>query len=172
VKNVTAVMSLHSSLPDLAEKSIVMEVAATIHHIFSVSISQEDAGAKNIVSSGKRIPFTVTSPPEFGGSETDWSPEHLMAASVASCYSNTFCFFSKLLKIKVHSFSMEVEMEVEKEKKGPFIATRFILRPEIKFAEAISGDTIDNLLKKAKKYCIISNSVKGEVIIQPQIEIC
>jgi organic hydroperoxide reductase OsmC/OhrA len=146
-----------------------MEAPTKVSHTFSVSIKKESTLGGGILSSGKRSPFVVASPPEFGGTDTDWSPEHLLAASIASCYSNTFFYFAKLLKIKVHSLNVDAEMEVEKEDKGPFTATRFILHPEIKLAEPSSKETIDALLEKTKKYCIISNSVKGEIIVQPNI---
>jgi organic hydroperoxide reductase OsmC/OhrA len=169
---VTCVIFSGEKLTDLALKIKVMEVATKVQHTFSVSIRHEETLSENIMSSGKRIPIKVTPPPEFGGSDMDWSPEHLLAASLASCYSNTFFHFTRLLKIKVENFSVKIEMEVEKEEKGPFTTGRFILYPKITFTAPVSQSAIDNLLEKTKKYCIISNSVKGEVIIQPQIEIC
>jgi organic hydroperoxide reductase OsmC/OhrA len=147
-----------------------MEVATKVQHIFSVSVNREVNKCDNIVSSGQRAPLTITPPPEFGGKDLEWSPEHLLAAAVASCYSNTFFHFARLLKIKIENFSVKIEMEVEKEEKDPFTASRFILYPRIIFAETVHQSMIDNLLEKTKKYCIISNSVKGKVIVRADIK--
>jgi len=148
-----------------------MEVATKVSHTFSVSLKWDNAVNGAVVRSGKRTPLVVASPPEFGGTDTAWSPEHLLAASVSSCYSTTFFYFAKLFKVKVRSFSVEVEMEIEKGDKGPFVAHRFILRPKIKLAGATEQSVIDTLLEKTIQYCIISNSVKGEEIVEATIEV-
>jgi organic hydroperoxide reductase OsmC/OhrA len=147
-----------------------MEVATKVHHTFSVSLKWDNSVNGAIVSSGKRTPIVITSPPEFGGKDTEWSPEHLLALSISSCYATTFHYFVKLMKVKVKSFQIEMSMEVEKEGAQPFAATRYILQPHIEFTDNPGQNLIDSLLSKAKRYCIISNSVKGEVFVEPKIE--
>ena len=146
-----------------------MQVATKVSHTFSASLKWNEEAHIGVINSGRRGQIVFTTPPEFGGSQTEWSPEHLLAASLSSCYATTFCYFIKLLKVKVNSFAMDVTMDVEKEGNEPFTATRFILRPKIEFTGNPGRAVIDNLLSKAKRYCIISNSVKGEVVVEPEI---
>ena len=42
----------------------------------------------------------VTPPPEFGGPAHQWSPEHLFAASVASCFLTTFLAIARQLEAR------------------------------------------------------------------------
>jgi organic hydroperoxide reductase OsmC/OhrA len=154
----------------LHENILAMQVATKVQHTFSVSLEWDIDARRGIVHSGKRKPIVIASPPEFGGTDEVWSPEHLLAASLVSCYTTTFFYFAKLMKVKVETFSVNVEMEIEKEDRGPFTATRFIVHPHIKFAERIEQCVIDNLLEKTKRYCIITNSVKGHEIVEPSIE--
>jgi organic hydroperoxide reductase OsmC/OhrA len=146
-----------------------MQVATKVQLSFSVSLNWDHAANAGVIQSGNRMPLIITPPVEFGGTETAWSPEHLLAASVASCYSTTFFYFTRFFKVKVTSFHLDLEMEIEKEDKGPFTATRFLLHPRIEFAEQVSRELIDSILDKTKKYCIISNSVKGEEIVQAEV---
>jgi organic hydroperoxide reductase OsmC/OhrA len=155
---------------NLHENIFTMQVATKVQHTFSVALEWDNDSHAGIVHSGKRNPIVVASPPEFGGTDKLWSPEHLMAAALVSCYTTTFFYFAKLLKVNVESFSVNVEMEIEKEDKGPFTATRFIVQPRIKFEEKPEQSVIDNLLEKTKKYCIITNSVKGAEVVIPLIE--
>jgi organic hydroperoxide reductase OsmC/OhrA len=147
-----------------------MEVATKVSHTFSVSLKWNNDINGAIIRSGKRAPIIIASPPEFGGTDKEWSPEHFLAASVSSCYATTFHYFAKLMKIKVSSFQIEISMDVEKEGAQAFTATNYVLQPRIAFIGNPEQNVIDNLLSKAKRYCIISNSVKGEVLIEPKIE--
>jgi organic hydroperoxide reductase OsmC/OhrA len=147
-----------------------MEVASKVQHTFSVSLNWDIVENKAIVNSGKRIPLVVTPPPEFGGADSEWSPEHLLAASLTSCYATTFFYFARLFKIKVKNFSLEAEMEVEKDDQGPFSTTRFILHPQIEFGGNVSNELVTKILEKTKKYCIITNSVKAQEVIDAKIQ--
>jgi organic hydroperoxide reductase OsmC/OhrA len=146
-----------------------MEVATKVGHQYSVSLKWDNESQNGVAIAGKRMPILFAPPPEFGGTDKLWSPEHLLAASLSSCYATTFFYFSKLLKVDVRSFHLEVIMEVEKDVTGIFTATRFTLRPHIEFGIKQGQAMINNLLSKAKRYCIISNSVKGEIVVLPEM---
>jgi organic hydroperoxide reductase OsmC/OhrA len=147
-----------------------MEVLTKVSHTFTVSTKWNEDSHIGIINSERRAPIVFTTPPEFGGTNTEWSPEHLLAASLSSCYATTFFYFVKLFKIQVQNFSISTSMDLEKDHGGPFVATRFTLHPHIEFVGTLSQSGVDNLLAKAKKYCIISSSVKGEVIVEPEIK--
>ena len=147
-----------------------MQTAAKVIHPFNASLKWNEEAHIGIINSGRRAQIVFTTPPEFGGSQTEWSPEHLLAASISSCYTTTFCHFIKLMKVKVNSFQLDITMDVEKDGAEPFTVTRYVLHPRIEFAGNPGQNVIDNLLSRAKRYCIISNSVKGEVIVEPEIK--
>ena len=140
----------------------------TISHHFPASLKWFSEAKRGAAQAGSRQPIFFSPPPEFGGTDQMWSPEHLLAVSLSACYTNTFFHFANLLKVPVRAFYVDVTMEVQKEGVA-LAATKFILHPHVEFETKPKQDTIDNLLSKAKRYCIISNSVKGEVVVEPEI---
>ena len=146
-----------------------MEVATKVKHDFAVSLKWDEESRNGIAQAGNRMPVSFSAPPEFGGADVAWSPEHLLAASLSSCYTTTFFYFVRLLKLDVRNFHLDVTMEIEKDGSGPFTATKFILHPHIVFGVLPAQTIIDNLLSKTKRYCIISNSVKGLIVVEPDV---
>jgi len=144
-----------------------MEVAEKVH-TFNVSLKWDYETNSGLARSESRMPLLFGPPPEFGGAEMNWSPEHLITASLAGCYMNTFIHFAKLLKVTITNIRVTAKAEFEKKQHG-FEATRYIIRPVVEFHNTPGQYVIDNLFQKAKKYCIISNSVKGEVCVEPNV---
>lgn len=144
-----------------------METITQIH-TFDVNLNWDNKTANGIASSGVRTPMIFGPPPEFGGTAVTWSPEHLLATSVASCYMTTLIHFSKLLKVNILNFSISCKVEFTKKEIG-FEASRFTLNPIIRLQYDPGQSVLEKLLAKAKKYCFISNSIKGEVLVNPTI---
>ena len=144
-----------------------MEVTTQVHK-FDVSLKWDSETDSGLARAGNRMPLLFGSPPEFGGTDLTWSPEHLLAASIASCYITTFMSFAKRMKVTVTDFNISCNSEFEKRRNG-FEATRFILHPIVELHGNPEQQILDNLFEKTKKYCFISNSVKGEIIVEPKI---
>ncbi|MEO8086081.1 MAG: OsmC family protein [Bacteroidota bacterium] len=147
-----------------------MEVINTpTTHTYSVAMKWDEETKNGTMTSGTRMPVLFAPPVEFGGTDTVWSPEQLLASAVASCYMTTLLHFANILKIKICEIRVGVKMEIEKQKLVGFVATKYFLNPKVKFASIQSQRIIDDLLSKAKRYCIVSNSVTGEIIVDPEI---
>lgn len=168
--------------PDLAQRIFshsfrflkkidVMNTIEKITHTYDVNLTWDGEQEQALLRAGNRMPILVSAPPEFHGSDTVWSPEHLILASLTSCYVTTFMYFAKLLKVKVRDLKVSSKVEIEKEGKGMFEAKKFILHPSIDFVNDPGSHIVENLLDKAKRYCIVSNSVKAEVIVEPSIRL-
>jgi organic hydroperoxide reductase OsmC/OhrA len=137
-------------------------------HSFDVKLKWDHESDTGLVQSGGRMPVVFGPPPEFGGNETSWSPEHLLVASVASCYVTTFIHFARLLKITVIGFRISGRADFEKGKNG-LEATRIVLNPVVAWNPKPAQEVMDNLFTKAKKYCFVSNSLKCEVLVEPDV---
>lgn len=158
-------------LTDFYEKSeaMVRQAVQSAMHIYEVALQWDSISQCGIIRSGNRMPVLFAAPIEFNGTDTVWSPEHLLVASISSCYLTTFNYFANLLKVELADVRVRGAVEIEKISGGGFWAKRFRIFPEIRFSNAQDPHVVDNLLSKAKRYCIVSNSVKGEVIVEPQI---
>jgi len=138
-------------------------------HSFNAALKWNMETGNGTMTSGTRMPVFFAPPVEFGGTDKVWSPEQLLASAVATCYMTTFLHFAELLKVKISAFDVDVKMEIEKLDKSGFKVTKYLVRPKISFDMHQSTETIENLLSKAKRYCIVSNSVKGDISVEPVI---
>ena len=66
-----------------------------------------------IVSSSSLRSFSVSTPPEFGGPEGEWSPEHLFLSSITSCFMSTYLVFVNKMKIENTGFECTATGQVE-----------------------------------------------------------
>lgn len=109
----------------------------------------------------------VATPPEFGGHEGIISPQDLFVASANACYMTTLLGTMKNMGVELISYESEAEGILETVDKLK-IFTKIIIRPKIK-AET-TEEQIRLILKHAEKRCLVVNSMKTQVIIEPEIE--
>ncbi|MGM0636017.1 MAG: OsmC family protein [Bacteroidota bacterium] len=111
----------------------------------------------------------VATPPEFpGGMKHIWSPEHLFTAAVNSCLMTTFLAIAGHSKLDFISFDCNSEGVLEKVE-GKFMMSKVYLYPEVVITDENQKDRANRILEKSEKACLISNSVKTEVIMKPKV---
>jgi organic hydroperoxide reductase OsmC/OhrA len=115
-------------------------------------------------------PFRVASPPEFKGEEGVWTPEDLFVAAVNTCTMTTFAAFIIKREVAVASYESEAEGTLEFAD-GSYRFTKVVVRPRVVAMAPATRELIEGILHDAHKACLISNSISGEVIIEPVIEI-
>lgn len=111
----------------------------------------------------------ISTPPEFGGEEGFWSPEELLISSVNSCIMTTFLHYADRKGLEVTSYESSVEGVLENVEKQ-FRFSSITVKPKIVVKNKDQISEIRALLGVAEKHCFISNSVKSEVEIVPEIE--
>lgn len=114
-----------------------------------------------------RQEIEVATPPEFGGHENIISPEDLFVSSANVCYMTTLLGTIKNMGVELVSYESEAEGILETVGKMK-IFTKIIIRPRIKAKE--TGEKIRMILDHAEKRCLVANSMKTQVIIEPLIE--
>jgi organic hydroperoxide reductase OsmC/OhrA len=108
----------------------------------------------------------VATPPEFGGHENIISPEELFVSSANVCYMTTLLGTIKNMGVELISYESEAEGILETVDKMK-IFTKIIIRPKIKAKE--TEEKIRMILDHTEKRCLVANSMKSRVIIEPQI---
>ena len=102
----------------------------------------------------------VVTPPEFGGVEAEWTPEHLLVASVESCLLSTFLYFAERFKLSPCSYASTAEGTVEKTKEGlRFTAIDVSIRLTVADAKAAEKVSSLHIRDKLEKYCLVSASL-------------
>jgi len=113
----------------------------------------------------------VDAPPEFNGHEGSWTPEHLFVGAVNSCFMTTFLAIAQNSRLEFVSFNAAAEGKLEKREGLGFSITEIVLRPKLTLRNARDADRAGRILDKAEKHCLISNSVKTQIRLEPEIEV-
>ena len=111
----------------------------------------------------------IAPPPEFQGEPGLWTPEHLYVASVNACFVVTFLAIAELSKFDFVSFASDASGKLEKVETSGYQITEIMLRPKLIVRHARDEERAARLLNKAEKNCLISNSIKTIVKLEPQI---
>jgi organic hydroperoxide reductase OsmC/OhrA len=119
---------------------------------------------------GSTLPaLRVGAPPEFKGREGHWTPEHLFVASINTCFMLTFLGIAENSKLSLVSFSSTAKGKLEKVPGSNYQISEVVLKPRIVIASVEDLGQIAGLLEKAKANCLISNSIKSTVKVEPEI---
>ena len=113
----------------------------------------------------------VDAPPEFKGHEGVWTPEHLFVASVNSCFMTTFLAIAENSKLEFESFRADAKGKLEKIADKGFMMTEITLQPKLVIRNARDAERASRILEKAEKHCLISNSIKTETVLEPDIKL-
>lgn len=111
----------------------------------------------------------VDAPPEFKGHEGVWTPEHLFVAAVNSCFMTTFLAIAENSKLEFVSFSADAKGKLERLEGRGFIMTEVVLRPRLLISHSRDVERAGRILQKAEKNCLISNSIKAETRLEPEV---
>jgi organic hydroperoxide reductase OsmC/OhrA len=137
-------------------------------HIYKTKIEWKEGRIGKLTSPGME-PITTATPPDFPGGVPDiWSPEHLFTASVNICLMNTFLVIAENSKLNFKEFSSNASGKVEKTD-GKYSVTEIELRPKIVITDERDRERAVRIIEKSKGACLVSNSVKSKIIMEPEI---
>ena len=111
-----------------------------------------------------------TAPMEFGGLEGRWTPEELLLAAIAGCYTTTVRALSGGAQFDFTDLQVEASGTVRKVDSG-YSFTHIVVRPNVKIETAEDRDRALELLKRAEKLCLVSRALGTNLKFEPQLEI-
>ena len=108
--------------------------------------------------------------PAYLGSGSCVDPEEAFVASLSSCHMLTFLAIAARKKLVVDSYHDEAVGVLEKDAGGRLAITRVSLRPAVHFGgEKVPAPAeLRQLHDQAHHACFIANSVKTEILVEPQ----
>lgn len=142
-------------------------------HFYNVDLHWK-SGRTGIVHSPeldviKNSTLEVATPPEFiGGVPGIWSPEHLFVAAVNSCYMTTFLAIAENSKLEFSSFTCSAKGKLEPVD-GRYQITEIALTPKLILSNEHQQEKALRILEKSEKACLISNSIKSNVTLHPNV---
>lgn len=123
---------------------------------------------KGMISCAGKPDVEVATPPEFKGHENIWSPEDLFVASANVCLMTTFLAVAERAGLVFSSYESTAEGRLEVVE-GKFQFTAITIRPCITLRPGGDAAKAKELIEKAEHNCLISNSMKAKVTLEPTI---
>ena len=140
-------------------------------HYYDVSVEWEEGRKGTMTSEVLDSSIEVATPPQFSkGIEGVWSPEHLFVAAINSCLMTTFLAIAENSKLAYTSFTSKAVGKLEVVE-GKYLMTEVTLKPAVVVPGNEDIERAIRIVQKAEAACLISNSVKSKVILEPTVTI-
>jgi organic hydroperoxide reductase OsmC/OhrA len=117
---------------------------------------------------GPEMEFSA--PPDLHGHAGVMTPEDAFVAAANMCVMMMFLWAVERFKIDLISYECKAEGEKKIELDRTEIFTKVTLWPKIRVRGA-EEKRVRRALQSATKYSLVANSIKGEVIVEPEITI-
>lgn len=118
--------------------------------------------------------MTFSAPPDAQGHAGVLTPEDAFVAAANTCVMLMFIWAAERFKLALQSYECRVEGTKLVELDRTEIFTRLHFRPVIRIAAG--GEPSDRVeartrraLEAAQKYSLVANSVKSEIVIEPDV---
>jgi len=111
-----------------------------------------------------------TAPPEFGGLEGRWTPEELLLAAIAGCYTTTVRAIAGAADFNFTDLQVEASGTIRKAESG-YSFNEIVLRPNLRIRSAEERDRALDLLRRAEKLCLVSRAIGTNLQFEPQLEV-
>jgi peroxiredoxin-like protein len=147
-------------------KGVAMDVRSKVY-LYQTDVKWTEQ-RKGVISCAGKPDVQVATPPEFKGHENIWSPEDLFVASANVCLMTTFLAVAERAGLAFSSYESTAEGRLELVE-GKFQFTAITIRPSITLKPGGDAAKAKELIEKAEHNCLISNSMKATVILEPTI---
>jgi organic hydroperoxide reductase OsmC/OhrA len=133
---------------------------APFPHHYEVALSNE-GHPWSVLEAAPRRAIVGGAPPEFGGKDEWWSPEHLLLGAVSLCLSTTFQAFASKKDLRYGHYDSLVKGILDKSRSGLRFSS-IVLAVEMQVAPG-DEERAQALLEDAKRYCIVANALSVPV---------
>lgn len=115
-----------------------------------------------------------SAPPDAQGHEGVYTPEDGFVAAANTCVMLMFIWAAERFKLKLQSYDCRTEGTKRIELDRTELFTRLHFRPRIRVAAGEEAPaTVEARTRKAlaaaQKYSLVANSVKSEIVVEPEI---
>ena len=127
-----------------------------------------------VMGNGPEMEFSA--PPDAQGHPGVYTPEDGFVAAANTCVMLMFIWAAERFKLKLLSYECRTEGTKLIELDRTEIFTRLVFRPQICVAagdepRGVLEPRVRRAVQAAQKYSLIANSVKSEIVIEPDITI-
>ena len=124
------------------------------------------------MGNGPEMDFSA--PPDAQGHANVFTPEDAFVAAANTCVMLMFIWATERFKLKLLSYECRTEGTKLIELDRTEIFSRLHFRPVIRVAaggepHAVVESRVRKALQAAQKYSLVANSVKSEIVVEPEI---
>ncbi|MFV0541164.1 MAG: OsmC family protein [Aestuariibaculum sp.] len=139
-------------------------------HYYEVNLQWKKGRIGELSSPVLNTTIECATPPEFSnGVPNIWSPEHLYAAAINSCFMTTFLAIAENFKLPFVNFSCKTTCKLEIVDRKYMISEATIAPNLILKDKETDWDKTVKVLEKTKAACLVTNSMKTEILLVPNI---
>ncbi len=148
--------------------ALIHEYTATISWQGSTGVGYDAYSREHTVTAPPaKALLALSSDPSFRGDSALLNPEQLLVLAAASCQLLSFLAVAARARIDVVDYRDTAHAEMPEGSK-PIYITRIVLRPVITVKSDVSTERLNHLTQVAHHECYIANSLKTEVIVEPE----
>ena len=138
------------------------------HHY---TVAANGSGTGDVTLKADELPtLRSASPIPFDGPGDRWSPETLLVAAVGDCLILTFRAVARASGFAWTSLECDVTGTLDRiERTTRFVA--FEVRARLRVPAGTDPDRARQVLEKAERSCLISNSLSGAIHLIPTIDV-
>jgi peroxiredoxin-like protein len=137
-------------------------------HHYDVHLTGGPSGYAQLSTAG--VPELRTAPPaDYGGPGDAWSPEHLLLASVQTCFLFTLRAIARLSKVEFVALELDAAGTVDRQD-GVTRFTEIVLRPRLTVASGTDHQRALQVLEKSEKACLVSASLSTPIRLEADIQ--
>lgn len=136
-------------------------------HRYDVHLAGGPSGYAHVSTAG--VPELRAAPPaDFDGPGDAWSPEHLLLASVQTCFLFTLRAIARLSKLEFADLQLDAAGTVDR-REGVTRFTEIVLRPTLTVATGTDRALALRVLEKSERACLVSASLSTPIRLEPEI---
>jgi organic hydroperoxide reductase OsmC/OhrA len=110
-----------------------------------------------------------TAPLEFGGLEGRWTPEELLLAAVAGCFTTTVRTIASGTQLDFSDLEVQVTGTICKAASG-YQFSEIVVRPSLRITSAEERERALKVLEKAERLCLVAHALAVPPRFEPQLE--
>jgi len=101
--------------------------------------------------------------------EGRWTPEELLLAAVASCFTTTLGTIAGKARVELTDLQVEASASVRRSPAG-YAIDAIELRPSVRIASSADGERVLELMRRAESLCLVARSLGVPVRCVPQLD--
>lgn len=125
-------------------------------------------GRSGVAHSEGKPELRVGAPPEFKGLPAIWTPEDFFVSAIEVCLMLTFAGIAEKRGLSITAYESTAEGRLEWVDPS-YRFTGVIVRPRIVVRDDRAAAVALEVLERAHQTCLVANSVRCAVVVEPEV---